>query len=215
MRNHRAQKEASSGSPPLTLVKPAPTGADKYSTPSQNPTQTDKSTSTLVLPPATSEQPTAPAAGAGPGHDLTSGGSAAPATGHSATGNPAQRPRPQGPRPRAAASQAAPHPAAPHPAAPHPAAPAPPLPSNPRTELPLLSSAAPSRVLSPPPTGTIGRSPQPPARPMQPPVYPASPLQPAPPLCPASACYHCPPSAALSRQNAAARSPTPPCAPSR
>ena len=89
MRNHRAQKEASSGSPPLTLVKPAPTGADKYSTPSQNPTQTDKSTSTLVLPPATSEQPTAPAAGAGPGHDLTSGGSAAPATGHSATGNPA------------------------------------------------------------------------------------------------------------------------------
>jgi Outer membrane protein beta-barrel domain len=113
IRNHRTQKEASSGSPPLTLVKPAPTGADKPSASPQNPTQTDKSTSTLALPPATAEQPTAPAAGTGPGHDLTSGGStattatttsatpAAPATsvasavpgssgtGHSAAGPPA------------------------------------------------------------------------------------------------------------------------------
>jgi len=80
IRNHKTQKEASSGSPPLTLVKPAPTGADKPSISSQNPTQTDKSTSTLVLPPATSEQPIAPAAGAGPGHDLTSGGSATSAS---------------------------------------------------------------------------------------------------------------------------------------
>ena len=80
IRNHKAHKEASSGSPPLTLVKPAGTG--KPSTSFQNPTQTDKSTSTLALPPATDEQPTAPAAGAGSHHDLASGGSptsAAPA----------------------------------------------------------------------------------------------------------------------------------------
>lgn len=75
IRNHKAHKEASSGSPPLTLVKPAHTGTDKPSTSSQNPTQADKSTSTLALPPATSEQPTAPAAGAGSQHDLASGGS--------------------------------------------------------------------------------------------------------------------------------------------
>ena len=97
-RNHRAQKEASSGSQPLTLVKPAPTGADKPSTSSQNPIQTDKSTSTLVLPPATAEQPTAPAADAGSRRDLTSGGSAtsstrpatvkAPATGSGSANNP-------------------------------------------------------------------------------------------------------------------------------
>jgi Outer membrane protein beta-barrel domain len=74
IRNHRAQKEASSGSPPLTLVNP--TGNHKPSASSQNPIQTDKSTSTLVLPPATAEQPTAPAAGAGPRHDLTAAGSA-------------------------------------------------------------------------------------------------------------------------------------------
>ena len=80
-RNHRAQKEASSGSPPLTLVKPAPAGADKSSTSSQTPIQTDKSTSTLVLPPATTEQPTAPtAAGAGPRHDLAASGSTTTAT---------------------------------------------------------------------------------------------------------------------------------------
>ena len=114
-RNHRAQKEASSGSPPLTLVKPAPAGADKPSTSSQNPIQTDKSTSTLDLPPATAEQPTTPAApGKGSRHDLTAGGAATstasattasgssgaasvapgtgspgvPATGHSAAGSP-------------------------------------------------------------------------------------------------------------------------------
>jgi hypothetical protein len=75
IRNHKAHKEASSGSPPLTLVKPAHTGTDKPSTSSQNPTQTDKSTSTLALPPATAEQPTAPAAGARSQHDLASGGS--------------------------------------------------------------------------------------------------------------------------------------------
>jgi len=81
IKNHKSQKEASSGSPPLTLVKPAPTGADKPSTSSQNPTQPDRSTSTLVLPPAANaKQPTAPAAGTGPGHDLTAGGSTASAT---------------------------------------------------------------------------------------------------------------------------------------
>jgi hypothetical protein len=98
IRNHKAHKEASSGSPPLTLVTPAHTGTDKPSTSYQNPTQTDKSTSTLALPPATAEQPTAPAAGARSQHDLASGGSptsvapAAPvatASGNSSTGNPA------------------------------------------------------------------------------------------------------------------------------
>jgi Outer membrane protein beta-barrel domain len=76
VRNHKTQKEVSSGSPPLTLVKPAPTSKDKPSTSSQNPVSTDKSTSTLVLPPATAEQPSASAAGAGSRHDLTSGSSA-------------------------------------------------------------------------------------------------------------------------------------------
>jgi hypothetical protein len=88
-RNHRAQKVASSGSPPLTLVKPAPTGAGKPSTSSQNPIQTDKSTSTLAFPPATVEQPTAPAAaGAGSRHDLTASGSAtSPASATTAAGS--------------------------------------------------------------------------------------------------------------------------------
>ena len=78
IRNHRAQKEASSGSPPLTLVNP--TGTHKPSNSSQNPIQTDKSTSTLVLPPAAAKQPTAPAAGAGPRRDLTAAGSATSGT---------------------------------------------------------------------------------------------------------------------------------------
>jgi hypothetical protein len=76
VRNHKTQKEVSSGSPPLTLVKPAPTSTDKPSTSSQNPVSTDKSTSTLALPPATTEQPSASAAGAGSRRDLTSGSSA-------------------------------------------------------------------------------------------------------------------------------------------
>ncbi len=94
IRNHKTQKEVSSGSPPLTSIKPSPAGTDKPSASYQNPTQTDKSTSTLVLPPATATQsaagqPPAPAAGTAPGHDLTSGSpatspaSATPAAAHS------------------------------------------------------------------------------------------------------------------------------------
>ncbi len=73
IRNHRAQKEASSGSPPLASVKPGSASTDKPSTSSQNPTKTDKATSTLVLPLANAEQPTAPLAGGTSPHDLTSG----------------------------------------------------------------------------------------------------------------------------------------------
>jgi len=87
IRNHRAQKEASSGSPPLTLVKPAPSGANNPSTSSQNPIQTDKSTSTLVLPPATVEQP--PASGSSGTTSTAPGSRNIPATASSAAGSPA------------------------------------------------------------------------------------------------------------------------------
>jgi hypothetical protein len=87
IRNHKAQKESSSGSPPLTLIKPAHAGADNPSASSQNPAQTDKSTSTLVLPSTAAEHPTAPAAGTGSRRDLTSGGSATSATSATSAGS--------------------------------------------------------------------------------------------------------------------------------
>lgn len=81
IRNHRAQKETSSGSPPLTLVKPAPSGTGTSTTSSQNPAQTDKSTSTLVFPPAPAVQPDAPAAGtAGSSVAASSGGNSVAAS---------------------------------------------------------------------------------------------------------------------------------------
>jgi len=76
IRNHKTQKDVSSGSPPLTLLKPAPNSTDKHPASSQNPVSTDKSTSTLVLSPSTTEQPSASAAGAESRHNLTSGSSA-------------------------------------------------------------------------------------------------------------------------------------------
>ena len=153
--------------------------------------------------------------------------------------NPSQGAPPVAPPPalpRAAPAQATPLQAVPAPPAPSQAAPAPTATTF-RTELPLLVSAAPSRVLSR--TGTTGRLPHLPAHPIYPPACPlhhtptdrpttliiprrptltkdqASPLYPVPPPCPQRASYHCPPSAALSRQNAPAQSLTPPCAPSR
>jgi Outer membrane protein beta-barrel domain len=113
IRNHKTQKEVSSGSPPLTLVKPAPTSTDKPSTSSQNPVSTDKSTSTLALPPATTEQPSASAAGAGSRRNLTSGSSAtspvsaAPATSAASTGNSASTGSTTSPRSLTASSSSA------------------------------------------------------------------------------------------------------------
>ena len=234
--SQRGQKEASSGSPPLTLCQPHPSRAKTSTSMSQNPTQTDKTAfytqsfhlqtpnnrlppqprQAMTLLPVDQQHRQRPQHQQRPLHTL-------------------HPPRPPHPPP-AIPPQAAPAPPAPavSPRAalsPARALPVAILPANPRTELSLLVSAALS--------GTIGQSPHLAAsflrdpttrlsllisavpsnvlspRPTTPTKDPAPPRNPAPPLCPASASYRCPPSAALSRRNAPAQSLTLPCARSR
>jgi Outer membrane protein beta-barrel domain len=58
--NNKAQKGATSGSPPLTAIQPAPANAVNPSSSTQKPEHPDKSTSTLALPPNTAAYPTTP-----------------------------------------------------------------------------------------------------------------------------------------------------------
>jgi hypothetical protein len=58
--NNKAQKGATSGSPPLTAIQPAPADALNPSSSSQKPEHPDKSTSTLALPPNTAAYPATP-----------------------------------------------------------------------------------------------------------------------------------------------------------
>jgi Outer membrane protein beta-barrel domain len=60
VRQNKAPKGASSGSPPLTAIKTGPAATTNPSSSSQNPEQTDKSTSTSVNPSNTAAYPTSP-----------------------------------------------------------------------------------------------------------------------------------------------------------
>jgi hypothetical protein len=107
--NNKSHKGMSSGSPPLTLIKPAPADPLKPSTLSPNPVSSDKSNSTSAKPsntvpyPGTAgASPNAPAAAARPGANPASPATNSPATSASATppgasasaNSPASPPRP-------------------------------------------------------------------------------------------------------------------------
>ena len=79
VRQNKAQKGASSGSPPLTVIKTGPAANTNPSSSTQNPEQTDKSTSTSVNPSNTAAYPTSP------DHNDHSGSAIAPATAGPAT----------------------------------------------------------------------------------------------------------------------------------
>jgi hypothetical protein len=102
--NNKAQKGATSGSPPLTAIQPAPANALNPSSSTQKPEHPDKSTSTLALPPNTAAYPTAPdgrpdSLAAGPASHAAAAksnpaahaGTAATTTGQPAPGQPADR----------------------------------------------------------------------------------------------------------------------------
>jgi hypothetical protein len=80
--NNKAQKGATSGSPPLTAIQPAPADALNPSSSTQKSEHPDKSTSTLPLPPNTAAYPTTPV-------DRADSIAAGPATHVAATSNPA------------------------------------------------------------------------------------------------------------------------------
>jgi hypothetical protein len=100
--NNKAQKGATSGSPPLTAIQPAPADALNPSSSTQKPEHPDKTTSTLTLPPNTVAYPATP----GERADSIASGSAARAA---AASNPAAHAA-------AAASNPAAHTATGHPA---------------------------------------------------------------------------------------------------
>jgi hypothetical protein len=64
IRQNKAQKGETSGSPPLTVIKPGTSVSTNPSSPSQKPEQTDKSNSTPATSPSTIQYPAAPEQGA-------------------------------------------------------------------------------------------------------------------------------------------------------